>query len=212
VTLINTEGLALIGPGSEWFWTALQFTVLATTFIAIYRQLQAQHVQMAENTKLLRSQAHHNALTLSQRARELLIENEGFARILNVGWQTPDAMSDVDLLVVGDVSLRELVEALGPIQNRVGREVSPMVYPVPEFREKLGQGHRFLTSVLEGPKLFLIGSPHELERLAREVDQVNFKAGETILRTTNRRDRVRCRDGLRADLGVRRGRERSNAG
>lgn len=77
-----------------------------------------------------------------------------------------DAASDVDLLVVGDVSLRELVEALGPIQNRLGREVSPMVYPVPEFREKLGQGHRFLTSVLEGPKLFLIGSPHELERLA----------------------------------------------
>jgi hypothetical protein len=24
VTLINTDGLALIGPGSEWFWTALQ--------------------------------------------------------------------------------------------------------------------------------------------------------------------------------------------
>lgn len=77
-----------------------------------------------------------------------------------------DAASDVDLLVVGDVSLRELVEALGPIQNRLGREVNPMVYPVPEFREKLEQGHRFLTSVLERPKLFLIGSPHELERLA----------------------------------------------
>jgi uncharacterized protein len=77
-----------------------------------------------------------------------------------------DAASDLDLLVLGDVSLRELVEALGPIQNRLGREVNPMVYPVPEFREKLGQGHRFLTSVVEGPKMFLIGSPHELERLA----------------------------------------------
>jgi uncharacterized protein len=77
-----------------------------------------------------------------------------------------DAASDIDLLVVGDVSLRELVEALSPIQNRLGREVNPLVYPVPEFREKLGQGHRFLTSVLEGPKLFLIGSPHELDRLA----------------------------------------------
>jgi predicted nucleotidyltransferase len=80
-----------------------------------------------------------------------------------------DTASDVDLLVVGDVSLRELVEALSPIQNRLGREVNPMVYPVPEFREKLGQGHRFLTSVMEGPKLFLIGSPHELERLAEAV-------------------------------------------
>jgi len=96
VTLINTDGLALIGPGSEWFWTALQFTALAVTFYAIYRQLQAQHTQMQENTKLLRSQAHHNALTLSQRARELLIENEGFARIVNVGHATPDALSGLD--------------------------------------------------------------------------------------------------------------------
>ena len=41
MTLINTEGLAIIGPGSEWLWTALQFAALATTFVAIYRQLQA---------------------------------------------------------------------------------------------------------------------------------------------------------------------------
>jgi hypothetical protein len=42
VTLINTEGMAFIGPGSEWFWTALSGVVLAVTFIAIYRQLQLQ--------------------------------------------------------------------------------------------------------------------------------------------------------------------------
>jgi hypothetical protein len=96
VTLINTEGLALIGPGSEWFWTALQFTVLGITFLAIYRQLQAQHTEMQENTKLLRSQAHHNALTLSQRARELLIENEAVARIVNVGSSTPETLSEFD--------------------------------------------------------------------------------------------------------------------
>jgi hypothetical protein len=40
VTLINTKGMAFIGPGSEWFWAALQFTALAITFIAIYRQLR----------------------------------------------------------------------------------------------------------------------------------------------------------------------------
>jgi hypothetical protein len=42
VQLINTEGLALIGPGSEWFWTALSGIVLAVTFLAIYRQLRLQ--------------------------------------------------------------------------------------------------------------------------------------------------------------------------
>jgi hypothetical protein len=40
VTLINTKGLSFFGPGSEWFWAALQFTALAITFIAIYRQLR----------------------------------------------------------------------------------------------------------------------------------------------------------------------------
>jgi len=42
VKLINTDGLALIGPGSEWFWTAISGIVLAVTFLAIYRQLRLQ--------------------------------------------------------------------------------------------------------------------------------------------------------------------------
>ena len=39
---INTDGMAFIGPGSEWFWTALSGIVLAVTFVAIYRQLSIQ--------------------------------------------------------------------------------------------------------------------------------------------------------------------------
>ena len=42
MTLINTNGMAFIGPGSEWFWTAISGLVLAVTFIAIWRQLQIQ--------------------------------------------------------------------------------------------------------------------------------------------------------------------------
>jgi hypothetical protein len=42
VKLINTDGLAFIGPGSEWFWTAVSGLVLAITFYAIYRQLRLQ--------------------------------------------------------------------------------------------------------------------------------------------------------------------------
>jgi hypothetical protein len=40
VPLINTQGLVLIGPGSEWFWSAVSGLILAVTFIAIYRQLR----------------------------------------------------------------------------------------------------------------------------------------------------------------------------
>jgi hypothetical protein len=47
VKFINTDGMAFIGPGSEWFWTALSGIVLAVTFIAIYRQLRLQRSQGA---------------------------------------------------------------------------------------------------------------------------------------------------------------------
>lgn len=70
MTFINTDGMSFFGPGSEWFWTMLQFTALAITFYAIYRQLRAQQVQVGENAKLLRSQAHDNALMLDQRPHE----------------------------------------------------------------------------------------------------------------------------------------------
>jgi hypothetical protein len=42
VRFINTDGMAFIGPGSEWFWTAVSGLVLAVTFIAIYRELRLQ--------------------------------------------------------------------------------------------------------------------------------------------------------------------------
>jgi hypothetical protein len=42
MTFINTNGMAFIGPGSEWFWTAASGIVLGVTFVAIYRQLRLQ--------------------------------------------------------------------------------------------------------------------------------------------------------------------------
>lgn len=40
--LVNTEGLAIFGPGSEWLWTMGQFLALAVTGYAIFRQIRAQ--------------------------------------------------------------------------------------------------------------------------------------------------------------------------
>ena len=92
--VFNTDGLALIGPGSEWFWTAVSGLVLAITFIAIYRQLRLQQLQMRENTKVLRSQAHYNALLLLDRPWEMLIENAGLAEVVKVADATPDVSGE----------------------------------------------------------------------------------------------------------------------
>lgn len=76
--------------------------------------------------------------------------------------------SDVDLLVVADVTFAEIVSALGEAQETLGREINPTVYPPTEFQSKLGEGHHFLTSVSKEPRIFLIGGEHELERLAQK--------------------------------------------
>jgi hypothetical protein len=96
VNLFNTDGVAIFGPGSEWFWTMLQFTALAITFYAIYRQLRTQQLQIHDNAKLLRSVAYYNAASLAQGHWHLLIANEGLASVVNVGYTTPEALSDVD--------------------------------------------------------------------------------------------------------------------
>jgi predicted nucleotidyltransferase len=78
------------------------------------------------------------------------------------------AGSDIDLMVVGSVSFGDVASALTDAQQRLGRDVSPTVYAMNEFFKKLRANHHFLTTVLHEPKVFIIGSDHELSRLAEE--------------------------------------------
>jgi predicted nucleotidyltransferase/DNA-binding transcriptional ArsR family regulator len=73
--------------------------------------------------------------------------------------------SDVDVMVVGESTFGEVVSALGSAQETLAREINPTVYSAIEFRSKLKAGHHFLTAVVRGEKLFLIGDEHELARL-----------------------------------------------
>jgi predicted nucleotidyltransferase len=77
-----------------------------------------------------------------------------------------NARSDVDVMVIGKATFGEVVDALHPVQDRLGREVNPTVYPPAEFRAKLAAKHHFLTTVMREPKVFLIGETHDLARLA----------------------------------------------
>jgi predicted nucleotidyltransferase len=79
---------------------------------------------------------------------------------------TMTSQSDIDLLVVGRVSLTDVVVTLAAAQRQLGREVNPSVYPPAEFRKKLRAGHHFLTSVLREPKMYVAGTEHDLDRLA----------------------------------------------
>lgn len=81
------------------------------------------------------------------------------------GAETSD--SDVDLMVIGEVSLMDVVSATSGAQRELGREVNPSVYPKEEFCRKLAEGQHFIARVVAGPKLFLIGDEQQLKGLAQ---------------------------------------------
>ena len=76
--------------------------------------------------------------------------------------------SDVDVMVIGEASFAEVSWALAGAQKTLGREVNPSVYAPADFRAKVAAKHHFLSSVLKGEKLFLIGDDRELARLAKK--------------------------------------------
>jgi len=75
------------------------------------------------------------------------------------------AASDVDLMVVADVGLREVSSWLSGISERLGREVNPHVMDAVELRRRQESGDHFILRVLESQKLFVVGDEDELTRV-----------------------------------------------
>jgi predicted nucleotidyltransferase len=73
--------------------------------------------------------------------------------------------SDVDLLVIGNIGLRDVVGLLGSAAEKVGREINPKVLSPSEFRRRKQTDDPFLSRVLAEPRLFILGDEHELGRL-----------------------------------------------
>ena len=78
---------------------------------------------------------------------------------------TACAGSDLDLMVIGDVTFGEVVSELRLAEKTIRRPVNASVYPRAEFRSKLTGGNHFLGSVQSADKVFVIGSEHELAAL-----------------------------------------------
>ena len=78
-----------------------------------------------------------------------------------------DRRSDIDLMVVGRISFGDVVSLLSPAEEKLGREINPVVYPVSEFKKKVIEDHHFVKTVLEEEKIFVIGDERELRKLAK---------------------------------------------
>jgi predicted nucleotidyltransferase len=74
--------------------------------------------------------------------------------------------SDVDILVIGSISARALAALIAQLKVDLEREINPTILPQVEFKQKLKASDPFILSIIQEPKIFLIGSEDELETLA----------------------------------------------
>ena len=78
---------------------------------------------------------------------------------------TESPTSDVDLMVIGDITGRDLARLLAPARDKLGREINPVIMRLDELQEKKAGGDPFVRNVLQEPKTFLIGGEDELRKL-----------------------------------------------
>ena len=105
--------------------------------------------------------------------REIVLKTDGLANVLrdalgvkqvdfalvfgSIASDTPSAASDVDVLVVGDVSLRQVIKRLSGVAEVLGRDVNPVVWTHEEFEQRRAGADHFLANVLSEPTVMVLG-------------------------------------------------------
>lgn len=80
------------------------------------------------------------------------------------GDDRPD--SDVDLILVGAVSLRDLAEIEMPGSDDIGRHLNIVTFSEPGFGERTADDH-FVREVLDSPRIWVVGGDDDLAALVR---------------------------------------------
>ncbi|NOX88435.1 MAG: nucleotidyltransferase domain-containing protein [Calditrichaeota bacterium] len=78
------------------------------------------------------------------------------------------AASDVDLIVIGNVSSRKLSSLMLHAGNELRREINFSVFSLSEFKNRLKKNDHFITTIIKEPKIFIIGDSDEFDRMAKE--------------------------------------------
>ena len=74
---------------------------------------------------------------------------------------TSTAISDVDLMIIGNVSSRKVAGALSDAGSKLDREINFSIFTVEEFLDRLKKKDHFITALLKEPKIFIIGDSDE---------------------------------------------------
>jgi predicted nucleotidyltransferase len=76
--------------------------------------------------------------------------------------------SDVDVMIIGDIQLVDVVKALSPVQQTLGREINPVIMTTHKFVAQKNKNDRFVSRLLTEARIFIIGNENEFAKLAED--------------------------------------------
>lgn len=76
-------------------------------------------------------------------------------------------LSDVDIIVIGKVSPKEMKALFFEYQAKIGRETNSTVYRPDEFLKKLKDKNHFISSLVKAKKIFIKGEENEFRRFVQ---------------------------------------------
>ena len=98
--------------------------------------------------------------------KSLSIETIKFAFVFgSFAAGTEKSESDIDIFIIGEISLRTVSKVLKEPVLRIGREINPHIMTSKEFITRKKDQEHFVKNVIESPKIMIIGTENEFARL-----------------------------------------------
>ncbi len=173
-------GLLLLQPERDWTLQELAASLDAPPS-SVHRELgRCEDAGIIRRDTTARPHRFKAALDdpFSEPLADLLRRSVGIEEQLRVTLERPDVSaaaiygswaggsrrpdSDIDVLVVGDVDLRELRRLIRPIDKASGRDIDLTVLGASEFRQLVEDESSFTRRLLESPIIPLVGDLHKI--------------------------------------------------
>jgi predicted nucleotidyltransferase len=183
-TLVKVLALLLLNPEQQYYQAEVAEQTqeaLLKVQKALKRAVDSGFITQSKQGKMVFYQANSaqpgfeelknlflKTVALAERLREpLLVLSDKIQAAFIFGSYaqgTATSRSDIDVFILGTLSLREIAHAFGDVSEKIGREVNPVVYSLADFRER--QDQRFIQEMVICPKIWLVGNDNEFKRLA----------------------------------------------
>ena len=75
------------------------------------------------------------------------------------------AESDIDVMVIGEISIEEVLRLIRGPEEKLSREINVSLYDLQEMRKRVKDRNPFIMEVLVGSKIMLVGDEDELRRV-----------------------------------------------